>query len=41
MSERTSSGAGDRSERERAFTMQQVAPGGVDLYRNRTGDDPS
>ena len=26
--------------RERAFTMQQVAPGGADLYRNRTGDEP-
>jgi NADH:ubiquinone reductase (H+-translocating) len=28
------------SRRERAFTMQQVAPGGADLYRNRTGDEP-
>ncbi|MFI7060804.1 NAD(P)/FAD-dependent oxidoreductase [Kribbella sp. NPDC050124] len=28
------------TRRERAFTMQQVAPGGADLYRNRTGDDP-
>ena len=29
------------TRRERAFTMQQVAPGGADLYRNRTGEDPS
>ena len=29
------------TRRERAFTMQQVAPGGADLYRNRTGDDSS
>ncbi|TCC05384.1 NAD(P)/FAD-dependent oxidoreductase [Kribbella soli] len=29
------------TRRERAFTMQQVAPGGVDLYHDRTGDDPS
>jgi NADH:ubiquinone reductase (H+-translocating) len=28
-----------QSRRERAFTMQQVAPGGADLYRNRTGDE--
>ena len=39
MSERTGSGTRDRLERERAFTMQQGAPG--DLYHNRTGDDPS
>ncbi|MFG1812904.1 NAD(P)/FAD-dependent oxidoreductase [Kribbella sp. NPDC049174] len=29
------------TRRERAFTMQQVAPGGADLYHDRTGDDPS
>jgi NADH dehydrogenase len=29
------------TRRERAFTMQQVAPGGADLYRNRRGEDPS